>query len=76
MQGKNTVNTFNGGLKQDNDPLISSSNSLRDSMNGRLMFNKDGTYAWETENGSKNSVVITPDNGGNTSRYVIICASG
>jgi hypothetical protein len=76
MQGKNTVNTFNGGLKQDNDPLISSPNSLRDSMNGRLMFNKDGTYAWETENGSKNSVVITPNNGGNTNRYVIIGATG
>lgn len=76
MQGKGTVNTFNQGMVSDVDILNQNSTSYRYSMNGRLMFNKDGTYSWETENGSKVSFTINARNGNDNSQYVGLGSTG
>jgi len=76
MQGKGALNTFEGGMVQDSDVLYTPSNSYRDSMNGRLIFNKDGSYSWITENGGKISVAIRPRNGADSGTYYCIGNTG
>ena len=70
MQGKQAINTFNEGMVEDTDILHTKSTSYRYSMNGRLMFNKNGTYSWETENGSKTSFIIDARNGTDNQVYI------
>ena len=75
-QGKNAINVFNDGMSSDVDILNQKASSYRDSMNGRMMFNKDGTYSWEPENGTKTSFVLTPDGGLDNREYTIIGNAG
>jgi len=62
--GKNrTMNTFQEGMRMDIDKLNQPNSSFRYGLNGRLIFNRDGTYAWESERGNKLSINIAPDSG-------------
>lgn len=54
------VNSFQLGLRQDRDPLIQDPRSYRDSLNGRLLFNQSGNYAWVIARGNKSSFFIKP----------------
>jgi len=72
MQGKQAINVFNDGMSQDVDILNQQATSYRDSINGRTIFNKDGTYSWETENGTKTSFRILANNGLDNGIYIII----
>ena len=76
MQGKKTINTFNEGMTFDNDVLNSRASTYRYSMNGRVVFNKNGTHSWETENGSKTSFLIAARNGTDANKYVPIGGAG
>jgi len=79
MQGKTAINSFNDGMIQDYDVLNTPATAYRDSLNGRLIFNKNGTYSWETENGSKVAIDIQPRNGNVSEagfRYYIIGNTG
>lgn len=76
MASKQTVNSFQEGMKQDVDILLSNNKSYRYSIGGRLMFNKDGTYSWEVENGNRLSFLMTPRNGTDVSKYVPIGHAG
>lgn len=76
MQGKQAVNVFSEGMSADIDILNQQASSYRDSMNGRLLFNKDGTYSWETENGTKTSFILKPNNGLDSRNYKITGNTG
>ena len=76
MAGKQGVNSFQGGMKQDTDILLSNNKTYRYSIGGRLMFNKDGTYSWEVENGNRLSFQIKPRNETDSNKYVPIGHTG
>jgi len=76
MQGNKTVSTFNEGMTFDNDILNSKASTYRYSMNGRVIFNKNGTHSWETENGSKVSFNISARSGTDANKYVCIGNAG
>jgi hypothetical protein len=76
MAGKQSVNSFQEGMKQDVDILLSNNKSYRYSIGGRLMFNKNGTYSWEVENGNKLSFSILPRSGTDFNKYVPIGHTG
>lgn len=76
MQGDSAINVFSGGMSGDIDILNTDPSTYRDSMNGRLMFNKDGTYSWETENGSKVSFTLTANGGADSRAYKILGNTG
>ena len=76
MQGDSAINVFSGGLSGDNDVLNTNPSTYRDSMNGRIMFNKNGTYSWETENGSKVSFSINANNNLDNRLYKILGNTG
>jgi hypothetical protein len=76
MQGDSAINVFSGGMSGDIDILNTDPSTYRDSMNGRLMFNKDGTYSWETENGSKISFTLTANGGADSRAYKILGNTG
>lgn len=76
MAGKQDINSFQEGMKQDIDILLSNNKSYRYSIGGRLMYNKNGTYSWEVENGNKLSFSILPRNGTDNSKYVPIGHAG
>ncbi len=59
----NSMITFQDGMMLDNDKLNQSDKSFRYGLNGRLIFNRDGTYSWETERGNMFSFAILPDSG-------------
>jgi len=56
-----TINTFNEGMAQDVDKLNQPNAAYRYSKNGKLIFNEDGTYSWENEEGTQLSFVINPN---------------
>jgi len=70
------MNIFGGGMTGDTDILNTDKSTYRDSMNGRIMFNKDGTYSWVTENGTKTSFVLSPNNGLDVRQYKILGNTG
>ncbi|MCK5644641.1 MAG: hypothetical protein KAJ19_27835, partial [Gammaproteobacteria bacterium] len=74
--GKQAINSFQEGMKQDVDILLSPNKSYRYSIGGRLMFNKNGTYSWEVENGNKLSFVVSPRGGADSNKYVPIGNTG
>jgi hypothetical protein len=49
-------NTFEGGLQSDKDPRLSNSNTYRQGINGRIIYNESGTLAWENINGNVQAV--------------------
>lgn len=57
------MNTFQDGMRMDVDKLNQPNSSFRYGLNGRLVFNRDGTYAWESERGNIRSFEINPDSG-------------
>lgn len=75
-QGNSSMNVFSGGMSGDTDILNTDNATYRDSMNGRLMFNKDGTYSWETENGTKSSFQLRANNGLDNRAYRILGNTG
>jgi hypothetical protein len=76
MASKQEVSSFQEGMKQDIDILLSNNKSYRYSIGGRLMYNQDGTYSWEVENGNKLSFTMLPRNGTDNSKYVPIGHAG
>jgi hypothetical protein len=76
MASKQVVNSFQEGMKQDTDILLSNNKSYRYSMGGRLIFNKNGTYSWEIENGNKLSFTMLPRGGVDTSHYIPLGHAG
>ena len=76
MAGKQSVNSFQEGMKQDIDILLSSNKSYRYSIGEKLMYNKNGTYSWEVENGNRLSFSMLPRNGTDVNKYVPIGHTG
>ena len=76
MAGKQSVNSFQEGMKQDIDILLSNNKSYRYSVGGRLMYNKNGTYSWEVEDGNRISFSILPRNETDSNKYVPIGHTG
>lgn len=76
MQGKQVVNGVNKGMSLDVDKQHLDSASYRYSMNGSIIYNKDGTYSWKALNGNKISINIGPNNGLDTNPYKIIGDTG
>lgn len=76
MASKQDINSFQEGMKQDIDILLSNNKSYRYSIGGRLMYNQDGTYSWEVENGNRLSFSMLPRNGTDNSKYVPIGHAG
>jgi hypothetical protein len=60
----------------DNDVLNSRASTYRFSMNGRTIFNKDGTHSWQTENGSKVSFKIEARGGTDGNKYIAMGNTG
>jgi hypothetical protein len=63
MERKPHVNIFHKGMVQDMDKLQMSRESYYYAMNGRVIYNVDGTYAFENANGTKFAINVTPDYG-------------
>ena len=76
MQGKQAANGLNKGMSLDTDVQYVDNSSYRYSMNGSIVFNKDGTYSWKTPNGNKVSINIAPRNGTDIFPYKIIGNTG
>jgi hypothetical protein len=76
MANKPAVNAFQSGMVQDIDILKQPNQSYRDSMGGRLMFNDNGTYSWEVENGNKVSFTMAPRGGADANRYLPLGHTG
>lgn len=56
MASERVSNTFEGGMESDLDGRLSQANSYKLSVNGRIIYNKDGTLAWENEKGTIEAV--------------------
>ena len=76
MQGKKVVNGVNGGMSLDMDIQHLSNGSYRYSMNGNIIYNKDGTYSWKTPKGNAISINIEPNSGVTTNPYKILGSTG
>lgn len=76
MQGKKVVNGLNGGMSLDMDVQHLNNDTYRYSMNGNIIFNKDGTYSWKTPKGNAISVNIQPNNGSSISPYKLLGSTG
>lgn len=76
MQGKQVVNSLNKGMSLDNDVQYVDKSTYCYSMNGSLIYNKDGTYSWKSLKGNKVSISIGPNNGTSVNPYKIIGSTG
>lgn len=56
---------------QDFDKLQVSNESYLESLGGRVIFNEDGTYAWENAKGTKVALTLTANYGQSTSYQII-----
>lgn len=65
-QPEKHLNTFQKGQVKDIDALQLASDSYTNSYGGRVIFNEDGTYAWENANGTKFSFNLDANYGQNT----------
>lgn len=63
-QPQKQVNSFQKGQVKDVDQLQVGNQSYLHSLNGRVVFNEDGTYAWENANGTKYEFAINANYGG------------
>ena len=54
------LNSFEKGMIKDVDVLNQPPKTYRNSLNGRLVFNKDGTFSWENASGNRFSFNISP----------------
>ena len=55
------TNSFEGGMASDLDDIIKATNTYELSVNGRLIYNEDGSLSWENAKGNKYSVSSTLD---------------
>lgn len=46
------VNTFKGGMMQDPNALLVPNDVIYESVNGRIVYNENGTYGWENAKGT------------------------
>jgi hypothetical protein len=76
MAKQSQINTFQDGMRQDVDKLNHPNTAYRYSLNGRLVFNTDGTYAWQTELGNRISFNIAGNGGLDGSEYIPIGYTG
>lgn len=66
MQKQEHLNTFHKGQIQDVDKLQLSNESYLRSEGGRVIFNEDGTYAWENAKGTKFAFNVSANYGAST----------
>ena len=71
-QGIRTDNTFEGGLSFDSDKQKLSKQQYLDSINGRLLYNDQGSISWENIEGNRLHVNIAPNNGQDSNPYIPI----
>ena len=71
-----TKNVFNKGLSRDYDPSNVTAYSMVDNINGRIMFNKNGTLDWVEDNGNQYSWTLNADSGNDPNRYIPIGYAG
>lgn len=60
---KRHINSFRGGMREGIDSAQQNSNTYQHSMNGRVIFNEDGTWAWENTRGTKIVFQLNADYG-------------
>jgi len=63
MAGIRTDNTFEGGLSFDSDKQKLSKQQYLDSINGRLLYNKQGSISWENIEGNRFHIQLAPNSG-------------
>jgi hypothetical protein len=63
---------FVNGVHSDNDLLFQPPNTYRESINGRILYNKDGGYSWVNDKGNLYSFVLKEYNGSLLNNYQII----
>lgn len=75
MNGKESqINVFDDGMKSDFDPQRINNRSYTYALNGRVIFNEDGTLSWENAKGNKLAVVCGFDYGNsNNYRFISAC---
>lgn len=56
-------NSFQKGMRVDIDKSQMSSQSYLDSLNGRVIYNEDGTYAWENAKGTLFALTVNANHG-------------
>ena len=56
------TNSFNGGMNRDVDKKLRKNDTYSRSVNGRLVFNEEGTYSWENAVGNITSISNLPIN--------------
>lgn len=74
--GKISTNMFNNGMSIDIDNQLLQNQSYKYSMNGQIIYNKDGTLSWKTKDGNVESVLIQPRGGTDLSKYKLIGDTG
>jgi hypothetical protein len=55
------LNTFNNGMAKDQDPQLEQSTTYLNALNGRIVFNANGTLAFQNAKGNKYVVEIAED---------------
>lgn len=55
-------NSFNGGMSQDIEKMLRNNDSYSESVNGRLIYNNDGSLSWEAMDGNISCVSGLPSN--------------
>lgn len=73
---KISKNIFSKGLNRDYDPTNVNAYSMVDNINGKLMFNENGTLDWVEDNGNKYSFSLNANSGNDSNRYVPIGYAG
>jgi hypothetical protein len=56
MAKERITNSFEGGMNSDLDPKLRQPNTYEMSINGRIVYNQDGTLSWETANGNVEAI--------------------
>jgi hypothetical protein len=62
MAKERITNSFEGGMNNDLDPKLRQPNTYEMSINGRIVYNQDGTLSWETANGNVEAITGLSDN--------------
>ena len=66
------LNTFTGGMNSDAEAEFQPQNTYRKAVHGRIIFNADGTYAFENDNGNLLSFTLKDYDNVDLSGYTII----
>lgn len=76
MESNRSITSASGGLGQDVDKLMQPDKMLRYAMNARIIYNKDGTFSFEGEKGTKLSFTLVADGGDDSDTYIPIGSCG